>query len=226
MDWAHGPSEVAATDAVLIGCAVSGTVKPARDGALFGFAGGTPHAFTAALRLLSQLCRGVELIGATGAGASVKLAVGLLLTVFWQALPEACSLIQEVPIEPGRLVDLLVDSNIGASILNVRGGLVAAALAGEATGAASFDVDFMRMDLRDMPEDGKALGVSLPVAARTLACFEEASHGASGRIDATEYPAWWVKARTSCGSGPVRRDVTASESSERETDMAPGVERG
>jgi 3-hydroxyisobutyrate dehydrogenase len=184
--------KVAAKEAVLLECPVSGTVKPAREGKLFGFAGGTPEAFTQAQPLLEQLCRRAELIGAMGAGANMKLAANLLLTVFWQALAEACSLMESVPIEPERLIELLADSNIGAGILKARGALVAAALAGKDTGAPSFDVDFMRKDLRDMLQEAKALGVALPVAARTLEGFDEASRAAFGKIDATQYPAWWI----------------------------------
>ena len=51
-------------------------------------------------RCSQQLCRRVELIGPMGAGASMKLAANLLLTVFWQALAEACSLLHPVPIAP------------------------------------------------------------------------------------------------------------------------------
>ena len=58
--------------------------------------------------------------------------------------------------------------------------------------ASSFDIDFMRKDLRDMLQEAKALGISLPVAARTLKCFDEASRAEFGKIDATQYPAWWV----------------------------------
>jgi 3-hydroxyisobutyrate dehydrogenase len=184
--------KVAARDALLLECPVSGTVRPAREGKLVGFAGGTSEAFAAAQPLLDQLCRRVELIGPMGAGANMKLAANLLLTVFWQALAEACSLMQRVPIEPDRLIDLLADSNIGAGILKARGGLVAAALAGKDAAAASFDVDFMRKDLRDMLHEAKALGVSLPVAASTLKSFDEASLAAVGEMDATEYPAWWI----------------------------------
>jgi 3-hydroxyisobutyrate dehydrogenase len=186
-------SKVAATDAALLECPVSGTVRPAREGKLVGFAGGTPEAFAAAQPLLEQLCRRVELIGPMGAGANMKLAANLLLTVFWQALGEACSLMQPVPIEPERLIDLLADSNIGAGILKARGALVAAALAGNDTAAASFDIDFMRKDLRDMLQEAAALGVELPVAARTLQCFDEASLAAFGDMDATRYPAWWIR---------------------------------
>jgi len=186
--------KVAAKGAALIECPVSGTVKPAREGTLVGFAGGTPEAFTEAQPLLEQLCRRVELIGAMGSGASMKLAVNLILIVFWQALAEACSLMESVPIEPERLIDLLADSNIGANILKVRGASVAAALEGKDTGAAraSFDVDFMRKDLRDMLEEAKALGIALPAAASTLKCFDEASSAAFGKIDGTQYPAWWI----------------------------------
>jgi 3-hydroxyisobutyrate dehydrogenase len=184
---------VTACNAVLIECPVSGTVTPAREGTLFGFAGGTREAFAEALPLLEQLCRRVELIGPVGAGASMKLAVNLLLTVFWQALAESCSVMRNVPIDPAKLIDIIADSNIGAGILKIRGGLVAAALAGEAAGAASFDVDFMRKDLGDMLHEAQALGISLPVAARTLECFNEASAAEAGTIDATQYPAWWVR---------------------------------
>jgi len=185
-------SNVAAREAVLLECPVSGTVRPAREGKLVGFAGGTPEAFAAAQSLLDQLCRRVELIGPMGAGANMKLAANLLLTVFWQALAEACSLMKSVPIEPERLIDLLADSNIGAGILKARGAQVAAALAGNDTAAASFNIDFMRKDLRDMLQEAWALGVSLPVAARTLRCFDEASLAEFGKIDAIRYPAWWL----------------------------------
>src|SRR5205807_9130759 len=90
---------VEAKGGLLLECPVSGTVKPAREGTLFGFAAGTREAFSEAQPLLEQLCRRVELIGALGAGARMKLAVNLLLTVFCQSLAEACSLMHDVQIE-------------------------------------------------------------------------------------------------------------------------------
>lgn len=185
-------SAVEAKGARLLECPVSGTVKPAHDGTLVGFAGGTPEAFADARPLLEPLCRRVELLGPMGAGARMKLAANLLLTVFWQALAEACSLVSPVTIEPERLIDLLADSNIGAAILRARGAIVAAALEGTPTATTSFDLDFMRKDLRDMVKDAKALGVTLPVAMRTLRCFDEASRAGFGDIDGTQYPAWWT----------------------------------
>ena len=121
----------------------------------------------------------------------MKLAANLLLTVFWQSLAEACSLMQLVPIEPERLVDLLADSNIGAALLKVRGPAIVAAFEGKPGNTASFDIDFMRKDLRDMVQEAKALGVALPLAMQTLSSFDEASRAGFGRIDGTQYPAWW-----------------------------------
>jgi 3-hydroxyisobutyrate dehydrogenase len=132
----------------------------------------------------------------------MKLAANLLLTVFWQALAEACSLMHAVPIEPERLIDLLADSNIGAAILKARGAAVAAALEGKPAEPASFDVDFMRKDLRDMLLEAKALGVSLPVATRTLSSLDEASRAGFGKIDGTQYPAWWIN-HADVPSGPT-----------------------
>jgi 3-hydroxyisobutyrate dehydrogenase len=182
----------AAKGARFLECPVSGTVTPAREGMLVGFAGGTPEAFAEARPVLEHVCRRVELIGPIGAGARMKLAANLLLTVFWQALAEACALVAPVTIDPARTIDLLADSNIGATVLKIRGASVAAALDGKPGGTASFDLDFMRKDLRDMVRDARALGVSLPVAMRTLRCYDQASRAGGGTIDGTEYPAWWI----------------------------------
>lgn len=193
--------KVAAQGAMFLECPVSGTVGPAQEGKLVGFAGGTPEAFARAKPLLEQVCRRVELIGPVGAGANMKLAVNLLLTVFWQALAEAFSLVRSVHIEPTRLIDLFADSNISAGILRARGAQVAAALAGQDTGAATFDIDFMRKDMRDMVREAQTLGISLPALARTLQAFDQASAAGYGGIDGTRYPAYWVDHAGSTAQG-------------------------
>jgi 3-hydroxyisobutyrate dehydrogenase len=185
-------AKVAARGALFLECPVSGTVGPAQEGKLVGFVGGTPEAFARARPLLEQVCRRVELIGPLGSGAKMKLAVNLVLTVFWQALAEALSLVRSVNIEPARLIDLFADSNIGAGILRARGAQIAAALAGQDTGAATFDIDFMRKDMRDMLREAQTLGIALPALAGTLQAFDQASEAGYGGIDGTRYPAYWV----------------------------------
>ncbi|HEY1413373.1 MAG TPA: NAD(P)-dependent oxidoreductase, partial [Rhodopila sp.] len=58
-------------------CPVGGTVGPAREGKLFGFAGGTAADVARARPILDQLCRRVEPVGAVGNGARFKLAINL-----------------------------------------------------------------------------------------------------------------------------------------------------
>ncbi|MBC7585879.1 MAG: NAD(P)-dependent oxidoreductase, partial [Tardiphaga sp.] len=91
-------------------CPVGGTVGPARDGKLFGLAGGTEADFARALPLLEQLCRRVEHVGALGAGAAVKLAVNLPLMVYLQALAESLTLCRPLGLPPERLIDILADT--------------------------------------------------------------------------------------------------------------------
>src|SRR5213594_1462704 len=136
--------------AAMVECPVGGTTGPARDGKLFGFVGGEAADVARARPLLEQLCRRVEHVGPIGAGASMKLAINLPLLVFWQSFGEALSLCEPLGIDPARLMDIFADTSGGPNVLKVRGPAVAAALAGKDAGAATFNVDSMRKDMRTM----------------------------------------------------------------------------
>jgi 3-hydroxyisobutyrate dehydrogenase len=60
------------------------------------------------------------------------------------------------------------------------------------TGAATFDIDFMRKDMRDMLREAESLGFFLPAVAGTLEAFDQASAAGFGAIDGTRYPAHWA----------------------------------
>ena len=183
---------MASRHADFLECPVSGSIPTARSGTLVGFAGGAATAFSRALPLLGDLCRRVERVGPLGAGARVKLAANLLLAVFWQTLGESLFLIDTSATSTALALDLLSDSNINAGILRLRGPQIVAALDGVAQGAAAFDVDTMRKDLRYMAEEATAHGSSLPLATRTLECFDRASREGNGDVDGVAYPAYWV----------------------------------
>jgi 3-hydroxyisobutyrate dehydrogenase len=186
---------MASREAGFIECPVSGSIATALSGTLVGFAGGEGPEFARAQPLLAQLCRRVEHVGALGAGARMKLAANLLLAVFWQALGEALLLADPQSMEAARTIDLLADSNIGAAILRARAPQIVAAMHGDAMGAPAFDVDTMRKDLRYMAQEAASHGTSLPLAGRTLECFDSASREGSGRVDGVAYPAYWIAQR-------------------------------
>jgi 3-hydroxyisobutyrate dehydrogenase len=123
----------------------------------------------------------------------MKLAANLLRVGFWQALGESLSLASPPGMDPARAVDLLADSNIGAGILRARGAQIVAAMKGDSDHApAAFDVDTMLKDLRYMSDEAAAQGRSLPLASRTLECFDRASRDGGGGVDGADYPAYWV----------------------------------
>ncbi len=177
-------------------CPVGGTVGPAKEGKLFGFAGGEAADVARARPLLDQMCRRVEHVGPVGAGAAMKLAINLPLLVFWQAFGEALSLCEPLGLDPARLMDIFADTSGGPNVLKVRGPSIAAALAGKDPGGATFNVDSIRKDLRTMLEEARALGRELPVTQRALECFDRAARNGLGAADAATLPASWLRLQT------------------------------
>jgi 3-hydroxyisobutyrate dehydrogenase len=179
--------------AQMVECPVGGTVGPAREGKLIGLVGADDAAFERAKPLLEKMCRRIERCGPVGAGATMKLAVNLPLIVFWEAFGEAMALTRPLGFDAARLVELFTETAGGTNVLKNRAALVAKALAGEATGPATFDLDAMRKDLRTMLEEARSRGFELPAAASTLSAFDEASAAGQGGIDGVRIPAWVVK---------------------------------
>ena len=186
-------AKIDAHGAALIDCPVGGSVGPARDGKLIGFVGGAASDVARAKPLLDQMCRRVEHVGPVGAGASMKLAINLPLLVYWQALGEALVLCKPLGLDPARIMDIFADTSGGPNVLKVRGPAIAKALNGLDTGAITFDIDSIRKDLQTMIEEAQSLGGTLPVTARALECFDEASREGLGKGDATLLPVRWTK---------------------------------
>ncbi|HEY7655791.1 MAG TPA: NAD(P)-dependent oxidoreductase [Burkholderiales bacterium] len=186
-------AKVKQKNAALVECPVSGTTGPAREGKLFGFAGGADADVARARPLLEQMCRRVEHVGPVGSGARMKLAVNLPLFIYWQALGEALVLCRPLGLGPERLLSIFADSSGGANVLKVRSPMIAAQLAGRDPGAVNFTVDGVCKDLRTMVAEAKALGVTLPAAETVLKCFEDAVRGGFAAKDQSALPAHWVQ---------------------------------
>ena len=175
-----------------IDCPVGGTVGPARNGKLLGMAGGDAADVARARPVLDALCRQVEHVGPVGAGASLKLAINLPLLVFWQSFGEAMAMIRHLHLDPAWTVEFFAGTSGGAGVLKTRAEPIAKALAGLDPGTMSFDIDSIRKDLRVMIEEADARGFPIPVTAKTLAMFDEASVAGLGRADCSMLPAIWA----------------------------------
>lgn len=184
---------VRAKGAAFVECPVGGTVGPARTGKLIGLMGAEEPDAVRARPLLEQLCRRLEHVGPVGAGAVMKLAINMPLMIYWQALGETLALCREVNVDPARLMDLFADTSGGPNVLKVRGGPIADMLKGGEGGAATFDIDSCRKDLRVMLAEGKARGIAMPLVEHTLACFDEASRAGWGDRDAGAHSVYWSR---------------------------------
>jgi 3-hydroxyisobutyrate dehydrogenase len=182
--------KVRAAGAAFVECPVGGTVAPAKDGKLFGFAGGDAADVERAGPVLDALCRRVEHVGPVGAGARVKLAINLPLAVYWQALGEALALCRGVGLEGSRIVSIFADTSGAPNVLKARGELVAKALDG-AEMAGTFDIDGLRKDLGTMLAEAEGLGVALPVTEAARDAYDAASAAGLGRLDGAQQSAFW-----------------------------------
>jgi len=185
--------KVKAKGAALVECPVGGTTGPAREGKLFGFAGGTDADVARVRPLLEQMCRRVEHCGPVGAGTRMKLAINLPLYVYWQALGEALLLCRSLGLDADRLVSILGDTSGAANAIKTRGPSVAAYLAGRDPGPPAMTVDLVCKDLRTMIAEAQALGGTLPAAETALKCFEDAAKSGLGAADQSALPARWAK---------------------------------
>ncbi|HEV2956780.1 MAG TPA: NAD(P)-dependent oxidoreductase [Xanthobacteraceae bacterium] len=188
-------AKVRAKGAAFVECPVGGTVGPARTGKLIGLMGAEEPDAVRARPLLEQLCRRLEHVGPVGAGAVMKLAINMPLMIYWQALGETLALCRDVKLDPAHLMDLFSDTSGGPNVLKVRGGPIADMLKGGAGGAATFDIDSCRKDLRVMLAEGQVRGIAMPLVERTLACFDEASRAGWGGRDAGAHSVYWAQRR-------------------------------
>jgi len=185
-------AKVKAAGAALVECPVGGTTGPAREGKLFGFAGGAEADVARALPVLQQLCRRVEHVGKVGAGASMKLAINLPLMIYWQALGEALSLVEPLGLDQARVMDILADTSGGPNMLKNRAPAIAKVLKGEDIGPPTMDVNLMCKDMRAMIAEAQSLGRQLPVTASALAVFDKAATQGMGESDAIKLPGYWL----------------------------------
>lgn len=183
--------KVQAKGATFVECPVGGTVGPARQGKLLGVAGGTKEDFARAKPLLEQMCRRVEHVGPVGAGASMKLALNLPLMVYYQALGESLILCRHLGLDNKWLMEFLSDTSGAPTVLKNRGAAIASALDGNDIGAANFDVDLIRKDLRTMLAEAEKRGARLPVVAQVLAVYDDAAKDGWGKRDGAWLPAYW-----------------------------------
>lgn len=158
---------VQAAGGAFIECPVGGTVPPARNGQLLGMAGGDKRDVEWAKPVLDKLCRRLDHVGPVGAGAAMKLAINLPLSVYWLALGEALAIAEDAGVEPELALDILCDSSGASKVAGLFQPSILQALGGNIPDGAVFEVSGATKDIYLMTTLAKHRGLDLPVIAET-----------------------------------------------------------
>lgn len=165
-----------------VDCPVGGTVGPALKGMLLGMAGGTEAAFARAKPILDHLCKRVELLGPTGSGAHMKLAVNLPLAIYWQTLAEALEMLDGSGISSEIAISMIADSSAGPAVLKNRAQVVVDTINGTDQ-PGTFDIASLAKDLDLALQQAAKSGHALPLCKKARKSYADAMSAGLDRFD-------------------------------------------
>jgi 3-hydroxyisobutyrate dehydrogenase-like beta-hydroxyacid dehydrogenase len=161
-------------DVQVLDAPVSGSVSVAEAAQLFAMVGGDEGAYEQARPVLDAMTKGHVLLGPSGAGAAMKLAVNTMIAVTNESLAETLVLAQRSGIDPARAYDVLAGGVLASPFLLYKRG----AFLDRDTEPVAFTPELMRKDLSLAEELADDLGVALPAAAAAAEVLDEAiRHG-------------------------------------------------
>lgn len=165
----HDPEHVRelasnAGDRVVIDAPVSGATAAAEAAQLTIMVGASEADIAPVLPVLAAMGKETVCLGRVGAGATMKLAVNLLIHGLNQTLAESLTLAEAAGIEPGDAYRVIESSAAAAPMLLYRKALYL----DEQANPVQFALSLARKDVALAAELGEALGVFMPQATTTL----------------------------------------------------------
>ena len=147
-----------AGDRTVIDAPVSGSIDAARDAQLMIMVGADEATLEPVRPVLAAMSREIICLGATGAGATMKLAVNMLIHGLNQTVAEALTLAEAAGIDPSVAYRAFELSAAAAPMLHYRKPLYL----DEAANPVSFALSLAGKDVRLAIDLGAELGVPLP----------------------------------------------------------------
>jgi 3-hydroxyisobutyrate dehydrogenase-like beta-hydroxyacid dehydrogenase len=163
-------AEALRRDVRLLDAPVSGSVPVAAAGQLFAMVGGDPETYAEVAPVLDAMTKGHVLLGPSGAGAAMKLAVNAMIAATNESLAETLALAERFGIAPERAYDVLEAGVLGSPFVLYK----RAAFLNPDTAPVAFTIALMRKDLSLAQDLAANLGVRLPAAAAASDMLEEA----------------------------------------------------
>ena len=163
-------AEAARRGVHLLDAPVSGSVSVAEAGQLFAMVGGDREAYELVAPVLDAMTKGHMLLGPSGAGAAMKLAVNAMIAVTNESLAETLALAERFGIDRERAYDVLAGGVLASPFLLYKRG----AFLHPDMEPVAFTTALMRKDVSLAQDLAVSLGVRLPAAAAASSMLEEA----------------------------------------------------
>ena len=167
---------------------VTGGTWGAEKGELVFMVGGEGEVLERVKPVLEKLGKRIFLLGPTGAGQTVKLAMNLILALQVDALAEALALVNTEGVPGERLIEVLQSSMARAGVLDVKAPFM---LKNEFP--PSFPLRLMHKDMRLALELAKRHGLNLPAAAASYSTYDAVKKSSTDDPDYAAVARFWKK---------------------------------
>jgi 3-hydroxyisobutyrate dehydrogenase-like beta-hydroxyacid dehydrogenase len=171
--------EALRNDVHLLDAPVSGSVSVAETAQLFAMVGGDRNAYDRVKPVLDGMTKGHVLLGPSGSGAAMKLAVNGMIAVTNESIAETLVLAERFGIERERAYDVLADGVLASPFLLYK----RAAFLDPGTAPVAFTSELMRKDISLAEELAAELEVRLPTVAAAAEVLDEALRSGLGDAD-------------------------------------------
>ena len=163
----------------LLDAPVSGSVSVAETGQLFAMVGGDQSAYERISPVLDAMTKGHVLLGPSGAGAAMKLAVNAMIAVTNESLAETLVLAERFGIERERAYDVLAGGVLASPFLLYKHG----SFLQPETEPVAFTTGLMRKDVALAEDLAAELGARLPTVAAAAGVLDDALRDGLGDAD-------------------------------------------
>jgi glyoxylate/succinic semialdehyde reductase len=169
---------VRATGAQYIEAPVSGSKKPAEDGALIFLAAGDEDLYNKSAPMLDVMGKARYFLGEVGHGAALKLVVNMIMGTMMASFSEGLVLGNKVGLDPETIVKVVGDGAINAPMFQMKGPSMV-----KGTYPTAFPLKHQQKDLRLALAMAQEEGLTIPVAASANEQFERAKTDGHGDDD-------------------------------------------
>jgi 3-hydroxyisobutyrate dehydrogenase len=170
---------LATTDHRALDACVLGNAMHAKNGELRFMIGGAAEDVATLRPVIEPLAKEVVHLGASGKGATAKLALNLLMGVEMQALAEAIVFGEKAGLDRPALISLIAASGYSAPVMKFKAGVMAR----RAFENPDFRLTLMRKDLGLVLTETQRLGVPMPATAASHDWLTNAKNQGLGEHD-------------------------------------------